>query len=181
MWDWAWSRLHQLFGQDIQPPPNAPDTITKPSVWHTSPEGQNFIKGFEGLRLTAYKPLRGDVWTIGYGYTGPDVHEGLVWSKAQADIAFTHRLNTEFEPAVNRVCNGVPTTQGQFDAMVSLAYNIGAQGFSVSQVAKFHRQSDYLLCAKAFENYDHFHGVELDALKNRRLREADVYRNASPK
>ena len=183
MWDWAWKALHNLFGPDVQldNAPHVDPMSLKPSVWHTSPAGQDFIKKFEGLRLTAYKPLKGDVWTIGWGYTGPDVHEGLIWSREQADIAFTHRLNTEFEPAVNRVCNGVPTTQGQFDAMVSLAYNIGAQGFSTSQVAKLHRQSLYEACADTFERYDHFHGVELDALRNRREQEGQMYLDASPK
>lgn len=51
----------------------------------------------EGCRLKAYPdPLserartgrgRGDPWTIGYGHTGRDVYEGLVWTQPQADAA----------------------------------------------------------------------------------------------
>jgi lysozyme len=37
----------------------------------------------EGLRLTAYPDAVG-VWTIGWGHTGPEVHEGLVWTREQA-------------------------------------------------------------------------------------------------
>jgi lysozyme len=40
----------------------------------------------EGLRLKAYRCTAG-VLTIGYGHTGPEVHEGLTWTKAQAEAA----------------------------------------------------------------------------------------------
>lgn len=146
----------------------------------TSSKGREYIELKEGLRLVAYRPLGNDVWTIGYGHTGHDVYEGLTWTKEQADAALTHRLNVEFDVAVNKVCNGVPTTQGQFDAMVSLAYNIGAGGYLASQVAKLHRQSRYDECADAFEHYDHYHGQVLDALHNRRVEEGQMYIDASP-
>lgn len=55
------------------------------------------LKRAEGLRLKAYpdpesefaKTGKGspEPWTIGYGHTGPEVHEGLVWTKEQADAA----------------------------------------------------------------------------------------------
>lgn len=41
---------------------------------------------WEGLRLKAYLCPAG-VWTIGYGHTGPEVVEGLVWSRQQAEEA----------------------------------------------------------------------------------------------
>jgi lysozyme len=43
----------------------------------------------EGLRLKAYPdPKSGaEPWTIGYGHTGPEVRQGLVWSLAQAEGA----------------------------------------------------------------------------------------------
>jgi lysozyme len=45
---------------------------------------------FEGRRNVAYPdPLTGGApWTIGIGHTGPEVHEGLVWTDAQIDAAF---------------------------------------------------------------------------------------------
>lgn len=47
------------------------------------------IKGFEGVRNAAYPdPLtHGDPWTIGVGHTGPEVHQGLVWTDEQIDAA----------------------------------------------------------------------------------------------
>ena len=45
--------------------------------------GLNLTMSEEGLRLTAYRDAAG-VLTIGWGHTGPDVHEGLVWTREQA-------------------------------------------------------------------------------------------------
>jgi lysozyme len=47
------------------------------------------LKRDEGLRLEAYPdPLSGgDPWTIGYGHTGPEVRQGVVWTQAQCDAA----------------------------------------------------------------------------------------------
>lgn len=47
------------------------------------------LKRDEGLRLEAYPdPLSGgDPWTIGYGHTGPEVRQGVVWTEAQAEAA----------------------------------------------------------------------------------------------
>ncbi len=41
----------------------------------------------EGAKLHAYQDS-GGVWTIGVGHTGPDVHEGLIWTPAQMAQAF---------------------------------------------------------------------------------------------
>jgi lysozyme len=41
---------------------------------------------WEGLRLKAYLCPAG-VWTIGYGHTGPEVVQGLVWTQQQAEEA----------------------------------------------------------------------------------------------
>jgi lysozyme len=51
----------------------------------TSEIGLKLIRDFEGLRLQAYHDL-GGVLTIGYGHTGPDVHEGLKIDVFQAAI-----------------------------------------------------------------------------------------------
>lgn len=53
---------------------------------------------FEGKRNEAYPdPLtRGDPWTIGIGHTGPEVHEGLIWTDDQVDEA----LDADIKDAV---------------------------------------------------------------------------------
>lgn len=49
--------------------------------------GQDLTKFNEGCRLTAYQD-GGGVWTIGWGHTGPDILEGLVWPQDKADAFF---------------------------------------------------------------------------------------------
>lgn len=80
-----------------------------------------------GYRKVAnWEALSGDPWTIGWGHTGLDVEEGLVWSQQIADDTF--RRDLEFrEQAVDKFVT-VPLTQGQFDAMVSIIYNVGIGG-----------------------------------------------------
>lgn len=53
--------------------------------------GMEVTQSDEGLRLHAYQDS-GGVWTIGWGHTGPDVHEGLVWTRAQALAALREDL-----------------------------------------------------------------------------------------
>ena len=79
------------------------------------------IKEFEGLRLEAYLDSAG-VPTIGYGHTGDDVIMGDRISEYWAN----HLLKADLydvELAVDLL--GVAKTQGQFDALVSFAYNLG--------------------------------------------------------
>lgn len=78
------------------------------------------VKEFEGLRLTSYKDSAG-VWTIGYGHTH-GVKAGQSITEKQADSLLRGDLLT----AENHV-NGLKLnlTQGQYDALVDFAYNLG--------------------------------------------------------
>jgi lysozyme len=103
----------------------------------TSANGVNLIKRLEGLRLKAYQCSAG-VWTVGYGHTG-GIKGGDVITQAQADAYLAADL-ARFEAAVNAA--GIPNlNQHQFDAMVSLCYNIGVKAFSGSSLVKRARKS----------------------------------------
>lgn len=78
------------------------------------------IKEFEGLRLSSYKDSAG-VWTIGYGHTY-GVKQGQTITKAQADSLLRGDL-MKAEKYVNDL--RLELTQGQYDALVDFAYNIG--------------------------------------------------------
>lgn len=140
------------------------------------------IERFEGKRNHAYPdPISGGApWTCGIGCTGPDIGPGTYWTDAEIDQHFADRLAHEFEPAVNKEVEGVPTTQGQFDALASLAYNIGAAGEARSTVIELHRQGKYDEAADAFLRYDHAQGREIDALAARRAEEGQLYLDSSP-
>jgi lysozyme len=94
----------------------------------TSSEGISLIKKHEGLRLTAYL-CPANVWTIGYGHTRT-ARAGMVITNAQAEELLRQDLAT-FEKAVNDSVKA-PVSQNQFEAMVSLAYNIGGGAFKNS-------------------------------------------------
>lgn len=99
-----------------------------------SQDAINLCHYFEGCKLTAYRDAVG-VWTIGWGTTGPDIRQGLVWSQAQCDARFVQDLN-KFAVGVVKLLDGAPTTQKQFDAMVSFAYNLGLGNFGGSTLLK---------------------------------------------
>lgn len=78
---------------------------------------------WEGCRLKAYRCPAG-VLTIGYGHTGPDVKPGLEITAPQAVALFNADVD-KFARSVEASLAGVSLKQKQFDAVVSLAYNIG--------------------------------------------------------
>ena len=91
----------------------------------TSQAGIDLIKSFEGCVLKAYR-CPANVLTIGYGHTGNDVCEGLVWTQAQADNALKNDLK-KYENYVNSLAQEFDYnfSQCQFDALVSFTYNCG--------------------------------------------------------
>lgn len=145
--------------------------------YDVSPQGVAAMKAHEGLRLTAYPDpgsRDGKPWTIGYGSTGPDVKKGVVWTKEQAEARFLSDLR-RFENLVEKLLK-VPTSQGQFDAMVSLAYNVGINGFSTSTVLRRHNARDFAGAAAAFIMWRYNDGKEMPGLIARRDDEAARYR-----
>ena len=111
-----------------------------------SREGIELIKRFEGLELQAYQDVAG-IWTIGYGHTGPEVGPGMVITEGQAEQLLIEDLE-RFERGVSSAVQA-PITQTQFDALVSLAYNIGVAGFSRSTAVKRLNKGDFEGAAEA--------------------------------
>lgn len=140
------------------------------------PDGLDIIKRNEGCRLTAYLDTVAapPVWTIGYGDT-LGVHEGMTITQDEADEGLAQRLANEFEPGVLAALQGAPATQSQFDAMVSLAWNIGTRGFARSSVARFHVAGNYLAAADAFRLWNKAGGKVIQGLVRRREEERALY------
>lgn len=67
-------------------------------------------------------------WTIGYGHTGPEVREGLVWTQAQGDAQLEADLAPRID-AVRQMLTGISLTDNQFSALVIFAFNVGVVGF----------------------------------------------------
>ena len=85
----------------------------------------DLIKASEGCRLTAYRDTRG-VLTIGWGYTGQDVVEGMTWTQEQADAALLERYDIACEDAAHCVGLGWgDPTKPRPAAIIDMAYNLG--------------------------------------------------------
>ena len=121
-----------------------------------SAAGRAALMAREGCRLDAYRDSVG-VPTIGVGHTGragpPPVALGLSITRAEADAIFAADL-APFEAAVSRAV-ATPLTQNQFDALVSLAFNIGVAGFSGSTVVHKLDAGDHTGAAEAFLMWVH--------------------------
>lgn len=117
----------------------------------TSAAGRAAIARREGNKLKAYKDTKG-IWTIGVGHTAaagePRPRAGMTITAAESD-AILERDLANVEKAVNAAIK-VPMTQNQFDAMVSLAFNIGNGGFAKSTVVKRLNAGDVAGAGEAF-------------------------------
>lgn len=136
----------------------------------------NFIKTIEQLRLTAYKPTPNDVWTIGWGHTH-GVKEGDICTVTTA----MGWLDADLAGAVREI-NGLvtaPLSQCQFDALVSLVYNIGGAAFATSTLLRVLNAGDYESAANEFLRWDHQAGVELAGLLTRRTHERERFIEAA--
>lgn len=138
-------------------------TAMSPSQWLW-----DFLQrpGNEGpLATTAYLPTANDVWTIGYGHTR-GVREGETCTPEQAAAW----LQNDVAGAVITVCHmvDVSLTQGQFDALVSLVFNIGSGNFQGSTLLRKLNAKDYSGAADEFLKWNHQAGRVLDGLTKRR-------------
>ncbi|MNG52542.1 Lysozyme RrrD [compost metagenome] len=134
--------------------------------------GIDLICDFEGKRLVAYDDGVG-VWTIGFGTTiypnGIRVKKGDTCTEAQAKAYMQNDLK-KFEYAVNSAVN-IPLNQNQYDALVSLTYNIGAAAFSKSTLVKKLNTGDILGAADQFDVWVNAGGKRMQGLVNRRAKE----------
>lgn len=136
-----------------------------------SPRGIELVKQFEGCKLTAYVCPAG-VLTIGYGSTGPHVKAGMKIDGAQANTLLLKDLE-RFEAGVNRLSK--KHTQGQFDALVSFAFNLGLGNLERSTLLKLHNAGKHTEAADQFKRWNKAGGKVLAGLTRRREAEAALY------
>lgn len=139
----------------------------------TSQRGIDLIKRFEGLELTAYPDpgTGGEPWTIGHGHT-KGVKRGDRITAEQAE-AFLREDLRHFEAAVSRLAP--KTTQGQFDAMVSLAFNVGEGNLAKSTLLQLHNAGEHEGAAAQFARWNRAAGKVMRGLTLRRDAEAELY------
>jgi lysozyme len=143
-----------------------------------SPAAYSLIKQFEGLRLSAYL-CPAQVWTIGWGHTagvkpGDTVTEEQAEALLAADIA-------PIETNLPKVFH-VPLTQGQFDALTSLCFNVaggalGLPGIAPKLVADLNA-GDPASAANELLDIDKANGQVLPGLVRRRQAERQLFLSA---
>lgn len=138
--------------------------------------GRQIIEDEETLQLAVYLCPAGR-WTIGYGHTGPQVTKDTrPISEHEADVILELDLS-RFESVVELACP--LANANQFSAMVSLAFNIGAQNFQGSTLVKKFVQGAVLSAAEEFPRWNKAKvaGVEtiLPGLVRRRAKERALF------
>lgn len=139
--------------------------------------GLQIIKDSETLRLKAYLCPAGK-WTIGYGHTGPDVHEGLVITEAEANELL--KQDVKFvEDNLNLILPDGTLTHNQFSALVSLVFNIGLGNFVNSTLFKRIKAEALTAAAAEFPKWNKARVkgdlVPLDGLTKRRAKERALF------
>ena len=142
----------------------------------TSDKGIALIKEFEGCKLTAYQDSVG-VWTIGYGWTQPvdgkPIRAGMTIKQETAERLRKTGL-VSYESDVSRMVK-VGLTQGQFDALVSFTYNLGARSLSTSTLLRKLNAGDYAGAADEFLRWNKAGGKVLNGLTRRREAERALF------
>lgn len=132
--------------------------------------GRRLIREWEGYRIKAYLDS-GGVPTICAGHTG-DVHLGMTVTDEECDRFFALDLASHnIEPLLG----DTPTTDNQYAAMTSLAFNIGLKAFRGSTVLKRHKLGNKIGAGNAFDMWIKDNGRIVTGLIRRRAAERRLY------
>lgn len=163
----------------------------------TSNNGLNLIKDYESCSLTAYPDpkselgeacthlgfklteyrqvprwqlLNPDPVTEGWGHAGPSVKLGDSITQETADALL--RMDVHF---AEYALTGIELNQNQFDALVSLVFNIGNAAFNGSSLRGLLAARHYNAASLEFLKWDHAHGRVVQGLLNRRKAEQALF------
>lgn len=137
----------------------------------TSINGINLIKKFEPLRLSASKAHPSDKhFTIGYGHCSHDVRSGMKITEEKATELLRADLFS-FEYSVNELKHFLlfAINQNQFDALVSFAFDMGAE-----QLNEFAGNDAQFIASEILE-YCYIDGEKDPELVRRRRAERDLF------
>lgn len=139
----------------------------------------NRANGVKEPVLKAYKDV-GGVLTIGYGHTGmsshPKVRPGMTITKQQA-LQYLYTDSRIAADCVRRMFKewddkGIDyrTSQNQFDALVSIAFNAGCESLRTAPFIQKIKQGDWKTAGKMIRYFK----ISL-AGKNRRIAESNLF------
>lgn len=141
----------------------------------TGQDGVALIKHFEACVLKAYPDpaTGGKPYTVGIGHTGPEVQLGETITQAEAEALLYSDLE-RFEKGVDSLVQR-EIAQHQFDALVSLAFNIGLGNLKTSTLLKKLNAFDDIGAQVQFLAWNRAAGKVMRGLQRRRKAEALVF------
>jgi lysozyme len=146
----------------------------------TSKKGLELIEKYEGFYDHAYL-CPAYIWTIGYGHTR-GVKAGDECSREQAAEYLAEDVEAAEVAVTTFVCpfprGYIYLRQEQFDALVSLVFNIGATAFHSSTLLKYILEAKWEDAANQFLVWDHANGVVSPGLLRRRVEERELFLSA---
>ena len=127
----------------------------------------------EGYTDKAVVPVPGDRWTIGFGSTFRDDGKPVQMGDTITPVKALQRslAHLQKDEAGIKVCITVPLYQSEYDAYLSLAYNIGVPAFCKSTLVKKLNAGDYSGACSEVLKWDKFRGAPLRGLTIRRKKE----------
>lgn len=124
------------------------------------------IVSLEGYTDKAVVPVKGDVPTIGFGSTegvkmGDTTTPPKALARALADVQ-------KFEGAL-RQCVTVPLYQHEYDAFISLSYNVGSNAFCGSTLVKRLNTGDHAGACAEILRWRYYQGKDCSQPEYKRL------------
>lgn len=156
-----------------------------------SDDGAAMLVALEGSRADMYHDDVG-LPTIGVGHllTRSELSSGKLkiggilfpWGEGLSPAgirSLVEQDTTATAAAVSRLVT-VPLTQPQFDALVSLVFNIGEHAFADSTLLKLLNQGNYLAVPAQMRRWIHSKGMVLPKLQRRRATEIGRWNAGEP-
>jgi lysozyme len=152
--------------------------MAKEVTMNISEEGKNLIKKFEGRKTHIYVCPGGKIsGGIGHALStnekrhykiGSHIESIHIEKWFQEDLSKAEKtVNLWVVPIIN---------QNQFDALVSLVFNIGPDQFKRSTLLKLVNKGEFNMASEEFSRWTHSKGKVLSGLVARRSAEEDLFK-----
>ena len=142
---------------------------------HISEKGILFIRRFEGFRARVYKCQAG-YRTIGYGHVLRQNEQDQEVTLAQAEEVLLEDLAIVARGVMRNT--KIALVQHQFDALISLVFNIGVGAYQRSTLRAKISRNEHDDVAKEFRRWIWVGYKASKGLLSRRIAESNLYLNA---
>lgn len=137
--------------------------------------GIAFIAENEGLRLKSY--FDGDGYAIGYGHHGPEVSADSEWTPTECYSALISDATNVSKKLSSLITASL--SQGQYNALVDFAYNVGVSAFASSGVLESINSNNFSSVPIALSRWIYSDHHVSDGLIARRKAEIALWNKAS--